>query len=133
VSRGVCDVDALGFLRGIREVTSIRPVAAPEESGARSGDRLFSGREPVSTNLWGLTPRVFGRLEEAFVEFLADADAAATAELYLPAVIDREIATGRAEVRALAVPDRWMGMTHPADRAGVVAALAQAEYPKPLW
>jgi hypothetical protein len=136
VSRGVCDVDQAGHLRGIREVGGIEAVRGLGKTDAglpraRSGERSFSGREPVSMNLWGLTPAVFAPLEAAFREFLA-ADAT-SAELYLPAVIDREIAAGRAEVRALSVPDRWIGMTHPADRAAVVEALAAAPYPRPLW
>lgn len=134
VSRGVCTVDVDARLRGVEEVTGIEPLAnqAPR---ARAGSRLFSGHEPVSMNLWGLRASIFPVLERALEEFLANPVGENRGELYLPTVIDRQVASGGAEVTVLPVGDVWLGVTYREDREAVMSELARraAEYPSPLW
>jgi NDP-sugar pyrophosphorylase family protein len=134
VSRGVCTVDAGGRLLAVEEVTGIEPL--PNEAPrARAGDRVFSGREPVSMNLWGLGPSIFPLLGRALEAFLGAGDPGDRGELYLPTVIDREVTSGAAEVAVLPVADSWLGVTYREDREAVMRELARraAEYPSPLW
>jgi hypothetical protein len=53
----------------------------------------------------------------------------------LPTVIDRQVASGGAEVMVLPVGDVWLGVTYREDREAVMRELARraAEYPSPLW
>lgn len=120
--------------------------------------RLFRGDEPVSMNLWGLHHDVFEHLRVGFRAFLtagtahravAQGDAPAAgktitrtellaSEYYLPDCINDLVAAGRKRVRVLrAGGSRWFGMTHPADRERVAAAIGrlveQGAYPERLW
>lgn len=137
VSRGVCQV-VDGRLRSVVEHTGLVADGhgVLDSSGAR-----FTGLEPVSLNFWGLQPDVFGRLEGQFGDFLdalgdATGSGALTAELYLPAVIDRLVSDGSATVDVLTSPDPWFGMTYAADRGAVASRLAElvasGEYQSPL-
>jgi hypothetical protein len=91
----------------------------------------------VSMNCWGFQPDVFGVLAAGFAEFLRTAGQSPTAECYLPDVLQRAISAGRARVRVLAGGATWLGITHPQDRARVVARIAEytraGEYPAALW
>lgn len=139
VSRGVCQV-VDGRLRSVVEHTGL---AADGDGVLDSSGARFTGDEPVSLNFWGLQPDVFGRLEGQFAEFLDRLDedpltraVTGTAELYLPAVIDRLISEGAATVDVLTSPDPWFGMTYAADRDAVASRLAElvasGEYASPL-
>ena len=134
LSEGVAELDAEGRLRGVEEVTGIE--ALPNDARrASAGVRQFSGLEPVSMNLWGLDASIFPVLERSLEEFLGAGGPGGQGELYLPTVIDREVASGAAEVRVLPVADAWLGVTHREDREVVMRELARktAEYPSPLW
>jgi len=132
VSRGVCEVSPDGWLRGVTEHTGIL---------AAEVGKKFSGDETVSMNCWGFTPRFFDALDARFLAFLRtpaamEAGAGAKAEFYLPAAVSDLIAGGALRVRALAADADWFGVTYPADRPRVVAALAalvaRGEYPARL-
>jgi hypothetical protein len=90
----------------------------------------------VSMNLWGFTPAVVDLLRDGFVEFFRSADAL-TGEYLLPTVIRQTVRRGAARVRVLDPGSQWFGMTHPADRPRVEAALRRlvdaGQYPERLW
>lgn len=139
VSRGVCAVDAQGLLASVREQTAIE---VAREGGAlvrlSSGKELrFSGREPVSLNLWGLQPTFFLQVEECLERFLAERGTDPKAEMYLPSVVDELVAAHQATVRVLHTPAHWFGVTYRQDRPRVAAELAQltaaGHYPLRLW
>ncbi|MGH7615253.1 MAG: nucleotidyltransferase, partial [Gemmatimonadales bacterium] len=58
-------------------------------------------------------------------------------EYLLPTVINRAVRRGAARVQVLDPGSRWFGMTHPADRPRVEAALRQlvaaGQYPERMW
>jgi UTP-glucose-1-phosphate uridylyltransferase len=116
VARGVCRMEA-GRLCGITEQTGIT-------AGDVGPGRKFSGDEIASMNCWGFTPAVFPLIEARLADFLASRGGDAQAEFYLPEAISSLIARGAAEVEVLRVRGRWFGVTHPEDKARVVAAIA---------
>ena len=141
VSRGVCEVDADGYLTGVTERTRVSPReggAAYSEDGGASWTFIPAGT-PVSMNLWAFRRGVqeaFGRM---FVDFLRDSVPLSPlkAEYYLPWVPNRLIREGRARVRLLHTDERWYGMTYREDTQAVRAALARMKadgiYPQRLW
>lgn len=129
VSRAVCEVED-GRLRNIVEHTRIE-----QEDVSASGK--LSGDELVSTNIWGLKPSFFGRLNAGFRTFLREWPGLADAEFFLPSAIDTLIKSGEMTVEVLESPGPWYGITHPEDRPDLVAALQSlveaGEYPPDLW
>ncbi|HVU33546.1 MAG TPA: sugar phosphate nucleotidyltransferase [Opitutaceae bacterium] len=129
VSRGVCDVDGGGALRGIVEQTGI----APAEVGA---GRRYSGAEIVSMNCWGFTPALFAGLTAQFRAFMTGVAAARDggetsgtadplkSEFYLPAAVSTMISRREAEVAVLPTTASWFGVTYREDKPRVSAAIA---------
>ena len=96
----------------------------------------LDGSELVSMNLWGFTNDVLGVLEEQFAAFLAAPDRAPDTEFLLSTALDQQVRAGRARLRVLPAPDRWLGMTFAADVPAVrdeIASLVRAGvYPADL-
>ncbi len=67
VARGICQVDAQGFLKSIVERTNIErdgsQVISTDSKGAANP---LSGDEIVSMNIWGFTPEIFRQLRREF-------------------------------------------------------------------
>ena len=138
VARGICDVDAAGYLRGVVERTKIEKA----DRGARAllGDgqwQALTGDELVSMNMWGFTPSLFPHLEREFAAFLKQSANDAKAEFFMPTVVDTLIREGRAACRLLRTPEPWYGVTYPQDKpivaAGVGKLVAAGVYPEKLW
>lgn len=137
VSRGVCDLDAGGFLRNVTECTSIQPSAQGAAQLFPDGSqRTFSGEELVSMNFWGFTPLLFPLLEELFVDFLRQQGGDLKSEFYIPSVVTDLIERQRINVQALSTNSPWFGVTYREDRPQVVEALSKLTkegiYPSPL-
>ncbi|MFI4970287.1 MAG: NTP transferase domain-containing protein [Lysobacterales bacterium] len=135
VNRGLCTLDR-GELAGVVEYTDIRIDA----SGLRGLDAQrtrwpLAADAIVSLNCWGLLPDLLPSLEAGLRDFLAGAGA--DGEYFLPAAIDRYLATSGQRLRVLDSRDDWLGVTYPADVDAVVARLAAlhaaGRYPTPLW
>jgi NDP-sugar pyrophosphorylase family protein len=126
VARGLCRIDAAGFLQHVTEVPKI----------AGLGDGL-TGDEIVSMNCWGFTPSIFDHLQRQFDVFAREKADDPKAEMYLPSAVDRLIQEGRARVRVLLSPDAWLGVTYQQDRptvmAGIRKLIADGIYPSSLW
>ena len=138
VSRGVCAVDARGFLVSIREVLKVERDGEDARGLDESGTwQAIAGETPVSLNFWGFTPALLPALEEDFHRFL-DAHAGSTsAEYFLLSAVQALVDAGRARVRVLGGGGPWGGLTYPGDRPRLVALLesltARGEYPASLW
>jgi len=137
VNRGVCRIGADGWLESVEEVTGLEPASDGRYRGrGESGPLRLDGDALVSMNLWGYTPAVVDVLREGFVEFLRSPGAEG-GEYLLPTVIHRAVRQGACRVRVLDPGSRWFGMTHPADRPRVEAALRRlvgaGQYPERLW
>ncbi len=152
VSRGVCRVAASGRMIALREGLDLE---IDPRNGSRVRGTTVAG-EPLEApgdawacmNLWGFPQPdpaddaparrspVARRLQERFAAFEA-ARANADREFQLPEAIGELIASDRVHCEALRATERWMGLTHPADHAGVAEALRaltdQGAYPRRLW
>ena len=115
VARAVAATGSDGLVARLVEVKDLTAAGKQSE---------FTGAESVSMNLWGFTPEVFAALEEQFAAFLAAPPRAPDAEFLLSTALGDQVAAGRARLRVLPAPDRWLGMTFTADVAAVRAALA---------
>jgi NDP-sugar pyrophosphorylase family protein len=127
VARAVASCGPDGLLTRLVEVRDVRRTEGrgPGIRGSTAaGEQLeFTGAEQVSMNLWGFTPEVFAALEEQFAAFLASRRAP-EAEFLLSTALDDQVRSGRARLRVLPAPDRWLGMTFAADVPAVRTALA---------
>lgn len=137
VSRGVCEVSAEGWLRGVAEWSGLRREGAGV-TGERGGPRmLLPAGARVSMNMWGFTPALFPHLERALRAFLAQPGGVAHAEFFIPSVVDDMLQRDLAKVRVLATCSRWMGLTYAQDRPmvreGLLALTRRGDYPSPLW
>lgn len=120
VTRGVCNVDANGFLTSVDETRDIR--RAEDGDGAVCEHGPIDLNRYVSMNLWGLTPELLDRLEDGFKDFFAaqDEESVLKEEFLLPMFIDGMIQNGEATVKVLETADRWFGVTYHEDHPFVV-------------
>lgn len=138
VSRGVCQVDEKGRLRTVVERTHIEKTATG--IAAKDGTTTIPLRADtiVSMNMWGFTPTIFDRIDEAFRAFLGGAGSTdPKAEIYIPTVVDGLIKSGKAEVEVVQTDSVWLGMTYPEDRAavkkGIGDLVSAGDYGAALW
>jgi hypothetical protein len=138
VSRGICQVDADGYLQSIVERTKIERYgdgARYTEDGVNWFDVPLDA--PVSMNIWGFTPSVFAELGERFARFLAENRDSLKAEYYLPNAVGEIVRDGRARVKVLPSAERWYGVTYAQDKPAVKEAIremvARGLYPENLW
>ena len=141
VARGVCTVNADGYLTEVVERTRIEKyengIHFTTDDGATWED--LTADTLVSMNLWGFTPGVMDELEIDFPWFFAELVPAnpAKAEMFLPLNVSRMLKKGAATVKVLSSVDKWYGVTYSADKPVVVAALremtANGDYPDGLW
>jgi len=122
VARGICEVNADGFLLGVEEITDL---ARRSDGIITAGGRIFAPETPVSMNFWGFTPRIFPLLERTLCEFLAANTSSEKAECYIPAAVAQMIAAGEASVRVLPTTSEWFGVTYREDRPRVVESIAK--------
>ena len=138
VSRGVCQTDDDGFLQSIVERTKIYKTDGgaqyEDENGALHS---IDGNTPVSMNMMGFSPSIFGYLEKYFYDFLKEHGNDPKAEYLLPTVIDRLIREGVARVKVLPTNESWFGVTYKEDKPVVIEKIGQlvaaGMYPSPLW
>ena len=134
VSRALLETDAEGRLTSIQELLNLE----------RAGDAIFgqtvagrprelAGDELVSMNLWGLTPDIFGPLDERFASFLKRHAGDPRTEFYLSDAVGGLVIAGDLPVRVAPTDEHWLGMTYPKDRsavrAGVRSLVDLGEYP----
>lgn len=124
VARGVCRVNPQGYLETVQELTNIER----DGNGAKNTDSAgnvtpLSGEEPVSMNMWGFTPEIFGQLREVFHTFLERSGSELKTESYVPSAVNELVAAGKARVRVLRSRDSWFGVTYREDRPRVVDSI----------
>jgi NDP-sugar pyrophosphorylase family protein len=137
VSRGVCQVDAVGNLVSIAERTKI--YEADGKITYEEGDKKFEVPfdSKVSMNFWCFAPSVFPYTEKLFTEFLAEEGNNPKAEFFIPIIGDRLIKEGKGAIRVIPTAAQWFGVTYKEDAPDVQASLnaliANGEYPTKLW
>ena len=140
VSRGICRIEN-GMLISMREHTKISYGEANGQTVILSqldeGVQQLTGKETVSMNLFGFTPKAFEGFHTYWDDFIAKNNEAEKAEALLPAGVETIIASGRGKVKFYTSTERWFGMTYPEDRAivksEIAAKIAEGYYPEQLW
>ncbi|NNK49857.1 MAG: NTP transferase domain-containing protein [Gemmatimonadetes bacterium] len=138
VSRAVLDTDEEGVLVDIEEVLGLEKSGDGAIFGRTTAGapRALVGDERVSMNLWGLTPDLFGPLDERFGVFLRRHGDDPRAEFYLSDAIGAMVVSRELAVRVTETEERWFGMTFPKDRgsvrAGIRTLIEAGEYPPSL-
>ncbi|MGA7343280.1 MAG: sugar phosphate nucleotidyltransferase [Terracidiphilus sp.] len=138
VARGVCRVNAGGYLESVVEMTAIeRDGAQVKNTDAGGRVTVLAGNEPVSMNMWAFTPRVFAQLRGRFEAFLRQSGADLKRECYIPSTVNDLVADGEARVKVLRTGDAWFGVTYREDHPRVVESIRrlvrEGAYPERLW
>ncbi len=136
VSRGVCEVNADGYLIDVVERTKISRAGnvaihtADDETVEIPLDAI------VSMNCWGFTPDIFDKAAEVFKSFLEVSGKEMKSECYLPAAVREIMDRGECTVKVYSSADSWYGVTYREDRDGVVTSLkalkTNGTYPQKL-
>lgn len=137
VARGICQVSSEGFLQGVTEHTGLERAETGAREQTADGQWLsFTGREPVSMNIWGFQPNFMQELESGFSAFMAARGTELKSEFYLPGAVDAMIREGRGQVQVLQTSERWFGVTYREDKpfveAQIQALVAKGTYPAQL-
>lgn len=139
VTRGVCQVNPDGTLKGVTETYEIQMkdgiLHAADEAG---NPTRLSADQYVSMNMWGFPPGFIEELERGFPEFLNNRKPGdIKSEYLLPKVIDKLIKDEKTRVTVLETRDKWFGVTYKEDKQTVVNAvrglIAAGEYPDKLF
>ena len=135
VNRGVCRIGSDRYLETIEEVKGLEMASDGSFTGLGEwGPVRVEGAAIVSMNLWAFQPAALDILREGLAEFF---HGSTMDESLLPTVLRAAIARGAARVRVLESGSRWFGITHPADREPVIAAIQRlvndGRYPERLW
>lgn len=136
VSRGVCKIEN-GYLSEVNERTQIETNDGVIQFIENDAATDMTGDEIVSMNFWGFAPEFFQTLEEKFIKFLTAKGSELKSEWYIPDIVTRMMNNGETKIKILSSDAQWFGVTYPADRPAVVAALkamhTAGHYPAKLW
>ena len=133
VTRGLCT------LKGNKLDTVIETGGLiMSEKGMRSDRSIhLNGKEPVSMNVWGFTPDLFGYLESMFIHFLKEEGDALKSEYLIPSVVNNLIQTDKKSVHILHSSAKWFGVTYKEDKSYVIEEIKKlikdGNYPKNLF
>ena len=123
VSRGICRVKD-GYLVSMEENTKIEYTA---DGGIVShmdrGDEALTGKEVVSMNFFGFTPKAFDSFTPYWEAFIKDNITQAKAECLLPNAAGKMVEDGEGTIKVLTSQERWFGMTYPEDKQLVMDEL----------
>lgn len=137
VSRGLCQVDANGFLSGVTECHGIQRKEGTLIQIVEGEEVPFPEDANVSMNMWGFTPDYFDYSEKAFIKFLDENHSALKTEFYIPTVVNDLINDGTVTLKVIGTPSKWFGVTYAADRPATVAQFRklvdEGVYPTPLF
>ena len=108
------------------------------EKGMKSDRNIhLNGKEPVSMNVWGFTPDLFGYLESMFIQFLKEEGGALKSEYLIPSVVNNLIQTDKKSVHILHSSAKWFGVTYKEDKSYVMEEIKKlirdGHYPKNLF
>ena len=141
VSRGVCELDD-GFLKSITENTKIS-YTGENFSGNEIVSDLdrkiinMTGKEKVSMNLFGFSPKAFESFEGYWENFKKTSISLPKAEALLPVAASEMIEKGKGRIKVFTSEENWFGMTYPADKQLVKdeidKKIESGYYPKKLW
>lgn len=133
VTRGICQVEE-GRLTKIVETREI----GRGDNCATTPEGDVPLDQPVSMNMWGLTPDIFPELEKRFKTFLGGISGnEQKAEYLIPTIIGELVEEDLASVHVLKTSDKWFGVTYKEDKQLVVDSFArlvrEGVYAEKLW
>ena len=100
-------------------------------------EEILTGKELVSMNFFGFTPKAFDSFQSPWDEFKKNHIAEPKTECLLPSGVAEMIEKGEGSVEVLSSDDKWFGMTYPEDKPMVMASLRSkiesGYYPEKLW
>ncbi len=136
VTRAICNSKD-GLLTSLKETFKIFWRDGKVISELPDGEEELTGKELVSMNFFGFTPRAFESFNTYWEEFKASNIKEMKAECLLPSGVAEMIEKKEGSVRVLSSSDKWFGMTYPEDKPTVMAALRkkieEGYYPDKLW
>ena len=136
VSRGVCTVEN-GNLKSIVENLKIYWEDGKVVSEWDDRKDILTGKEMVSMNFFGFSPKAFERFEIYWEDFIKNGASSPKAEALLPVAASDIIKNGEGIVKVFTSNESWFGMTYPEDREIVKKEIAQkikdGYYPEKLW
>ena len=138
VTRGICKIDANGYLEDIKETHNIEKGNGCAVVKDNDSVTEIDLEVPVSMNMWALTPEIFEILEREFNTFLANLDKDDLKQEYLlPTIIGSLLDDGVVEVKVLQSHDNWFGVTYKEDKESVVNSIQElirdGVYPQKLF
>jgi CTP:molybdopterin cytidylyltransferase MocA len=137
VTRGLCETDGHGWLRGLverRQVSRHRNGTFTADDGLEPKE--LPGDTPTSMNLWGFTPAIWSHIRQAVAEKHPElgpdgspgaGPPASDAEVLLPEMVGAMVAgkAGGAPVKVIEGTGRCIGVTHADDLPVVRIELAE--------
>lgn len=123
VTRGICEMDAQGYLTNVVETTDV--VKTPE--GAAVGEAQLNPNVLVSMNMWGLMPEFMDTLADGFQVFFRERvkENPLKAEFLIPVFIGQLLREGKISVKVLETKDKWFGVTYAEDRELVMDSIRE--------
>lgn len=136
VSRGVCTVKDENLV-SIVENLKIYFEDGKVVSDMGGTKEILTGKETVSMNLFGFSPKAFEEFNSYWENFIKDNVTAEKTEALLPVVASNIIRDKKGSVKVYTSEESWFGMTYPEDRENVKNEIAkkitEGYYPEILW
>lgn len=136
VSRGVCTVKN-GLLDSIVENLKIYFDGGKIISDLGDSKVEMTGKETVSMNLFGFSPKAFEEFNAYWENFIKGNVTAEKAEALLPVAASDISKKKLGTIKVYTSEESWFGMTYPEDRevvkAEIAAKIRDGYYPEVLW
>lgn len=113
VSRGVCSVEGDRLVNLVETHGIERNAAGTIVSTDPVGS--YGDKTPVSMNMWGFQPSLFGHLDRMWGEFFAAHKDDPKTEFLLPTSVATLRDEGKLSVKVVRTDDEWIGVTNPDD------------------
>ena len=140
VTRGVCSTNEKGELTAVTETYKIQPFpdGTIRDTEKDPAGVVLDPQSLVSMNLFGFTPWLFQKAEDALKVFLKGLKPEEMkAEFVLPTLVDQLMHADGLKVDVLSTDAVWFGITYHDDKPYVQKALAkmtaEGVYPSPVF
>ena len=136
VSRAICTVKD-DYLVSMKENTKIG-YEGDKIISLLDGEKIeLTGKEWVSMNFFGFSPKAFEEFNLYWDNFVANNLNSEKAEALLPEAASNIVSHNQGRIKVYTSPESWFGMTYPEDRATVKVEIAkkiqEGYYPEILW
>ncbi|MCQ2573412.1 MAG: hypothetical protein MJ182_05920 [Treponema sp.] len=137
VSRGVCTVADEKLVSIVENLKIYYDEGDKIVSEIDGGKKPMTGKEWVSMNLFGFTPKAFEQFNLSWEEFKKNSITEPKKECLLPVSASEIIQNNKGIIKFFTSSETWFGMTYPEDRELVKQEIANkikaGYYPENLW